>query len=48
MLEAFYTTKIKRDVKLLKKRGYDFKKFAEVVDILRNGKNYPKNTKTIS
>ena len=45
MLEAFYTTKIKRDVKLLKKRGYDFKKFAKVVDILRNGEKLPEKYK---
>lgn len=41
MLKAYYTTKIKRDIKLLKKRGYKFEKFANVVDMLINEQILP-------
>lgn len=41
MLDIFYSTKIKKDLKLLKKRNYDLKKFNDVIDILRENKPLP-------
>jgi len=34
----YYTNRIKRQLKMLKKRGYDMNRFKEVVDILLDGK----------
>lgn len=41
MLDIFYSTKIKKDIKLIKKRNYDLKKFNYVVDLLRENKPLP-------
>ena len=41
MLDIFYTTKIKKDIKLIKKRNYDLKKFDEVIDLLCENKPLP-------
>lgn len=41
MLKIYYSSKMKKDIKLLKKRGCDFNKFAEVVDILRKNEQLP-------
>ena len=37
----YYTNKIKRQLKLLKKRGYNMDLFKEVVDMLLDGKSLP-------
>jgi len=37
MFEVKYTTRFKKDYKLLKKRGYDMNKLLDVIDILREG-----------
>lgn len=34
MFEVKYTTRFKKDYKLLKKRGYDMNKLLDVIDIL--------------
>jgi mRNA interferase YafQ len=37
----YYTNRIKRQLKALKKRGYDMKLFKEAVDMLLDGKPLP-------
>ncbi len=39
MLELIYTTKFKRDLKLMHKRGADVSLLASVLDRLRRGKH---------
>lgn len=39
--EVKYTSRFKKDYKLLKKRGYDMDKLFDVIDILREGKELP-------
>ena len=41
MFEVKYTTRFKKDYKLLKKRGYDINKLLDVIDILREGRELP-------
>ena len=41
MLEIVYTTKMKRDVKLMKKRGKDISKLTAVLSLLASGKPLP-------
>jgi mRNA interferase YafQ len=41
MFEVKYTTRFKKDYKLLKKRGYDMNKLLDVIDILREGHKLP-------
>jgi len=41
VLDIFYSTKIKHDIKLIKKRNYDLHKFSTVVDLLRENKPLP-------
>jgi mRNA interferase YafQ len=41
MLEIFYTSKMKRDVKLMKKRGKDISKLTAVLDLLANHSPMP-------
>ena len=41
------TTKFEKDLKLMKKRGYDTKLLKEVIDILSKGENQKKNIKII-
>ena len=36
-----YTSRFKKDYKLLKKRGWDMEKLLDVIDILRSGKELP-------
>ena len=36
-----YTSRFKKDYKLLKKRGYDMGKLLDVVDMLREGRELP-------
>ena len=36
MLDIVYTTRMKRDIKLLKKQGKDMNKLIEVLDLLAN------------
>lgn len=45
MLEVKVSTKFKRELKTCKKRGYDLKKFIEVVDTLRIPKPLPLKNK---
>ena len=37
----YYTNRIKRQLKMLKKRGYDMDLFKEVVEMLLDGKSLP-------
>ena len=39
--EVKYTSRFKKDYKLLKKRGYDMDKLLDVVDMLREGRELP-------
>ena len=41
MFDVKYTTRFKKDYKLLKKRGYDMNKLLDVIDILREGRELP-------
>jgi len=41
MLEIVYTTKMKRDVKLMKKRGRDMSKLTTVLSLLASGEPMP-------
>lgn len=41
MLKLEFTSQFKKDFKLIKKRGYDIKKFIEVVELLQNQKKLP-------
>jgi mRNA interferase YafQ len=41
MFDVKYTTRFKKDYKLLKKRGYDMNKLLDVIDILREGSELP-------
>jgi mRNA interferase YafQ len=41
MLEVSYTTQFKKDYKLCKKRGYDMKQLAKIIDILAIPKELP-------
>jgi mRNA interferase YafQ len=43
--ETQYTTKFKKDRKLLKKRGYDLSLLKEAVEKLANGEKLPKEYK---
>lgn len=45
MYTVFYGIKFKKDYKLVKKRGYDIKKFTELIDILRSGDAIPQKYK---
>lgn len=45
MYNIFYTVKIKRDLKLIRKRGYNISKFSEVVDILCSAQTLPEKYK---
>jgi addiction module RelE/StbE family toxin len=38
MFDVKYTTRFKKDYKLLKKRGYDMNKLLDAIDILREGR----------
>ena len=39
--EVKYTSRFKKDYRLLKKRGYDMDKLLNVVDMLREGRELP-------
>ena len=41
MLKIEFTTQFKKDFKLIKRRGYDIKKFIEVVDLLQKQEKLP-------
>ena len=41
MLEIVYTNKMKRDVKLMKKRGKDISKLVTVLSLLASGEPMP-------
>lgn len=41
MLKIFYSTKFKKDIKLIKKRGYKLEEFETVVNILKSQKPLP-------
>lgn len=41
MLNIYYSTKIKKDLKLLKKRKYNIESFWAVVELLANNKALP-------
>lgn len=41
MLNLYYTSKFNRDVKLVKKRGYDIKKLSDTIEMLRLMKPLP-------
>ena len=41
MFEVKYTTRFKKDYKLLKKRGCDMNKLLDVIDVLREGRELP-------
>ena len=43
--EVKYTSRFKKDYKLLKKRGYDMDKLLDVVDMLREGRELPAECK---
>ena len=45
MLKVYYTNKIKKDLKLLKKRNYKFDEFVKVIDLLLNEKVLPEKYK---
>ena len=45
MYNLVFTTRMKRDVKLMKKRGKDLGKLQTVLDILMSGKDLPANYK---
>lgn len=45
MYKLFYTVKIKRDLKLIRKRGYDISKFSKVVEILCSAQTLPEKYK---
>ena len=47
MYEIKTTTRFEKDLKLIKKRGYDTKLLKEVIDILSKGENQKKNIKII-
>ncbi|WP_300359184.1 type II toxin-antitoxin system YafQ family toxin [Fusobacterium sp.] len=41
MLKIEFTNQFKKDFKLIKKRGYDIKKFIEVVELLQKQETLP-------
>ena len=41
MLEIFYTNKFKKDYKLIKKRGCNLEKLANIIELLCNGCSLP-------
>ena len=43
MYKIFYTNRMKKDVKRLKKRGKDISKLIEVLDLLKTGEPLPEN-----
>ncbi|MBR1753418.1 type II toxin-antitoxin system YafQ family toxin [bacterium] len=45
MLKIYYTKKIKKDIKLLEKRKYNFDKLSTVIDILATEKPLPEKYK---
>ena len=45
MYKAFFTSKIKKDIKLLNKRGYKIDKFSNVVEMLLSGQILPEKYK---
>ncbi|MCL2720362.1 MAG: type II toxin-antitoxin system YafQ family toxin [Treponema sp.] len=45
MLEIVFTNKMKRDAKLMKKRGKDMAKLTDVLDLLANRKPMPERYK---
>ena len=45
MLTIKYTTGFKKDYKTIKKRGYDIKRFTQVVSILANEQTLPQKYK---
>lgn len=45
MYDIRYTARMKRDVKLMKKRGKDLEKLITVLDILAQGKSLPEKHK---
>ena len=47
MLKVRYSSKFKKDFKIIVKRGYDISLFEEVLSLLREEKAYPKNTATM-
>ena len=46
MYEIAYTNRMKRDAKLMKKRGRNLEKLVEVLNLLASGILCRKNTKT--
>lgn len=48
MYEIVYTNRMKRDAKLMKKRGRNLEKLVEVLNLLASGNPLPQNTKTTS
>jgi mRNA interferase YafQ len=46
MYSLIYTTKFKKDIKLCKKRSYDFQEFKVVVEILEKSTKLPQKYKT--
>lgn len=45
MYSLVYTNRMKKDVKLIKKRGKDIQKLADVLDILLKGEDLPDKNK---
>lgn len=45
MLKIRYSNQFKKDYKLIKKRGYDVNKLKNIIQILSEGKNLPKEYK---
>jgi len=45
MLKIVFTSKIKKDMKLIQKRGYDLAKMQKVLDILSMSKQLPEKYK---
>ena len=45
MLTVKYHNLFKKDIKLMKKRGYDIGLIKEVIELLANGKQLPKQYK---
>ena len=45
MYSIVYTSRMKHDVKLMKKRGKDMNKLVRILDLLANGKTLPEENK---
>ena len=48
MYNIVYTNRMKKDAKLMQKRGKDMSKLVMVLDLLASGIELPKNIKTIN